>query len=91
MNNYSIILNTVDGIDRDFTLTKDIYDFNTESTFSVGDTIFDCNGHSFKVIKICHYLEQEHDISGGTHPIEVYCVADTLTEADAKKLDDWSY
>ncbi len=96
MNHYSIWFRTLDHSEHEkYALVKIIEDFETTSTFSVGDKIFDANSHEFTIVKVTHYLEWDYgisgEISGGTHPIEVHCVADSLTQKEAEKFDDWNY
>ncbi len=92
MNNYSIFFRTLDHPDHETcALVKRIDDFETKSTFSVGDTIFDANCHEFTIVKVTHFVEFYDGSTTGSHEIEIHCVAVSLTQKDAEKWDDWNY
>jgi hypothetical protein len=100
MNNYTIFFRTLDDVEGDG-LSKCIHtfktmstfslghSFETKATFSVGDTIMDNNCNEFTIVKVTHFVGFYESSTTRRHKTEIHCVADSLTQKDVEKLDDW--
>jgi hypothetical protein len=88
MNKYDIIFTTWDDVESEG-LSKIIPSFETKATFSVGDTIMDNNCNEFTIFKVIHFVVSDESSTTGRQKTEIHCVADSLTQKEVEKFDDW--
>lgn len=86
MNKYSIFFHTFDDI-KNKGLGKCIATFETASVFNVGEKITDKNGHDFIITEVSHMIEWADDEA--EHFIYVSCRSESLTQEEARSLEDW--
>lgn len=90
MNKYDIIFTTLDDLENEG-LSKFIPSFETKATFSIGDTIMDNNCNEFTIFKVTHFVGFYDSSTTGRHKTEIHCVADSLTQKEVEKFEDWNY